>query len=405
MWKFFIASIILLLTAAAGVMGSVEGRIVDKKGTPVSGAEIYLYEATKRTPDQRPSLDNIIIHVKADASGRFQFVREMQSFLLCSTYPVTAGVFTPLPINFNCSDGNSKFVGPGKDENIDLGDVSVSFNNQETEIRLRSQDGGPFPDRALSHLWFKISDANYFPIATRQIEISSADRESSSIRLNLPEGTWRFEFSKDTQPEIWSRSGVVTIPGEHSFQPYTAAFSIQDRANDDLPPEQAKAELKKMMIDYSLESFIQAANSGNERAAQLFLDSNFDLNLVSENKGNVLMAASNYPQIVKMLLEKKINVEQRTDEGFTPLMFAVIAKNTGSVNLLLKAGANINAKTKRSKTALMLAVEQDDMEMVELLLKNNADRNIKNSSGKTAFDLAKKSGRGRLLDILRPAGR
>jgi hypothetical protein len=408
MWKFFIASIILLLTGAAGVMGFVEGRVVDKKGASVSGAEVYLYDAYRRSPDdQRPSLDNIVIHVKADASGRFQFVAEMQRFLLCSTYPSDPRVFSPLPVNFRCSDRNSKLVEVGKGGNADLGDVPVSFNNQETEIRLRSADGSPFLDRSFSHIWLKISDANFFPIATRKIELSSADQQSSSIRLNLPEGALRLEFSPgDAQPAAWGRAGILTIPGEHSWQPYAATLTIQGAgAENSLSPEQAKAELKKMMIDYSLGSFLQTASGGNEKAVQLFLDSNFDLNQLSKNKSNVLMAATDYPNIVKMLLERKINVNQRTDEGFTALMFAVNSKNLESVKLLLQAGADVNAKTKRSKTALMLAVEQDDIEIVEFLLKNNANRHIKDSSGKTAFDLAKKLGRSRLLDILRPSGR
>ncbi|KAG2417025.1 hypothetical protein HFD88_008242 [Aspergillus terreus] len=84
-----------------------------------------------------------------------------------------------------------------------------------------------------------------------------------------------------------------------------------------------------------------------------------------------LAARDARPDIVAVLLEHRgaLDIEQRTEDGETPLVHAVLGNNLECVRRLLQAGANINAQCQQGWTPLMRAIYHSRSdEMTGLLL-------------------------------------
>jgi hypothetical protein len=64
--------------------------------------------------------------------------------------------------------------------------------------------------------------------------------------------------------------------------------------------------------------------------------------------------------------------------------------NSEGVKLLIDAGANINATTNDGTTPLMFAVQESKEKIVELLLEHKADQSKKTLRGKTVADYVKR---------------
>jgi len=112
---------------------------------------------------------------------------------------------------------------------------------------------------------------------------------------------------------------------------------------------------------------------------------------------------NNAPEIVKVLLDKGVDVNIQDKDGLTPLMIVIKdAKNEENniyedksnydldkdirakiVRILFRNHANVNAVDNNGQTALMMAVNNDNLEMIETLVNNGADVNIQNNKGET----------------------
>ena len=87
-------------------------------------------------------------------------------------------------------------------------------------------------------------------------------------------------------------------------------------------------------------------------------------------------------------------------------MWQAIAKgNIEAVKQHLAAGMDVNAKSDEGWTALHEAAFEGRKEIVELLISNGAHVNAKGESGRTPFDLATQSKRNlETADLLRKHG-
>jgi ankyrin repeat protein len=74
------------------------------------------------------------------------------------------------------------------------------------------------------------------------------------------------------------------------------------------------------------------------------------------------------------------------------------------VQLLVERGANVNARTTDGKTALMWAIEFGDDKVIDLLLRRRADVNARSNDGFTALGLASDENNLALIRRLKQAG-
>ena len=117
--------------------------------------------------------------------------------------------------------------------------------------------------------------------------------------------------------------------------------------------------------------------------ARLLIDSGANVN---DNKGGhiahrpvIHACRQGYTEIVKILLEKDIDVNAADDERYTPLMFACQNGDIEIAELLIKKGAKIDtscypyeAKFQRGYTALTFSIIKENAEIVKLLIKHKA---------------------------------
>jgi TPR repeat protein len=81
------------------------------------------------------------------------------------------------------------------------------------------------------------------------------------------------------------------------------------------------------------------------------------------------------------------DVNVRSKDGYTPLMYAVTKGNLEVVSEVLSGGADVNAQSATGWTALMFAAKNSPT-MISVLLEKGADKTLKNSTGQTAYDVA-----------------
>ena len=68
------------------------------------------------------------------------------------------------------------------------------------------------------------------------------------------------------------------------------------------------------------------------------------------------------PDVITALLEAGASINDRTDDGMTPLMYtAQYNSNPDVITVLLKAGADATTKNNRNKTAFDYAKENKDL--------------------------------------------
>lgn len=95
----------------------------------------------------------------------------------------------------------------------------------------------------------------------------------------------------------------------------------------------------------------------------------------------------NDPQAVIGAVLAGADVNARSEDGYTPLMYAVAIGNLEVVREVLSGGADINAQSTTGWTALMFAAK-DRPQLLGQLLEAGADKTLKNSTGQTAYDIA-----------------
>jgi ankyrin repeat protein len=104
-------------------------------------------------------------------------------------------------------------------------------------------------------------------------------------------------------------------------------------------------------------------------------------------------------EIVKMLIEAGANVNDKDDQGYTPLAISAMYNQKELVQYLIDHGAKVNVKNKDGRTPLMEAVdavegaksEDTVLEVVKIMLKADANPNAApDQYGNTAISIANK---------------
>ena len=83
---------------------------------------------------------------------------------------------------------------------------------------------------------------------------------------------------------------------------------------------------------------------------------------------------------IEWMLEKRVNLAFRDEEGYTPLFAVIDSQRTDRydiLELLLRAGAPANLKGRNEWTAAHLAAARDDVEALRILVAHGADLSIR----------------------------
>lgn len=94
--------------------------------------------------------------------------------------------------------------------------------------------------------------------------------------------------------------------------------------------------------------------------------------------------------INKAIKAKKLNVNDKTPDGYTPIMYAAYNPDESAMTTLLKAKAQPNAADANGRTALMHAIENPtpNVKVIAALLHAQAKTNVKDKEGITPLMLA-----------------
>ena len=94
------------------------------------------------------------------------------------------------------------------------------------------------------------------------------------------------------------------------------------------------------------------------------------------------------------------NVDARTDDGKTALIWAAWNGYSESAEILLRHGADVNARDNQGRTALIWAAWNGHSKAAEVLLRYRANINVQDNSGRTALMNATQRGQTEAVKVL-----
>lgn len=119
-----------------------------------------------------------------------------------------------------------------------------------------------------------------------------------------------------------------------------------------------------------------------------------DVNCKTSNGYTLLMFAArkNYEKLVDFLIERKADVNTQNNFGWTAIMFAAETENPKIIEKFIKAGADVNLNTDLGFTVLMKASKSGSVKVVQALLDAGANPNHQDRFGVTALMKALQKG-------------
>ncbi|MGB5919486.1 ankyrin repeat domain-containing protein [Arcobacter sp.] len=96
-----------------------------------------------------------------------------------------------------------------------------------------------------------------------------------------------------------------------------------------------------------------------------------DLSILNQKKDDLSLMhlASNSIVLMKLLIDKKVDINKKDKNGLTPLFYAVIAKNLKTVKLLVKSGAKTDVKNKKGRTVFQISKDLNEKDITKILNK------------------------------------
>ena len=113
---------------------------------------------------------------------------------------------------------------------------------------------------------------------------------------------------------------------------------------------------------------------------------------------------SGFPEVVKLLIKHRADVNAAHKHGGTALMIAAYNCHPRAAKLLIDSGADVNAKDKSGWTPLICAAKGGSEPTVDLLIAAGADVDAKDRFGKTALTYASDNGQAETARSLMEAG-
>jgi ankyrin repeat protein len=156
----------------------------------------------------------------------------------------------------------------------------------------------------------------------------------------------------------------------------------------------------KDMLNYT--PLIWASSLGHDDVVKLLLDHGAPPDATDEHGVTALQIASN-AATVRLLLDHGAQVDAESDQGVTALEDAARGADTEAVRLLLERKAEVNHADKSGQTPLMFA-SAGPAQNTQLLLAHGARVFTKDNKGKTAFYYAQVHANQPVIALLVKAG-
>ncbi len=127
------------------------------------------------------------------------------------------------------------------------------------------------------------------------------------------------------------------------------------------------------------------------------------LNSVDQAEMNqylMIAASSGQIEVMRWLIRNGAEVDSKTNQNVTPIMFAVTNNKTEAVKTLLEYKPDVNILTTESETPLLAAAKNGNLEIAEALIRDSADINFTDIHGATPLHYASIYGYFDLTDML-----
>jgi ankyrin repeat protein len=150
-----------------------------------------------------------------------------------------------------------------------------------------------------------------------------------------------------------------------------------------------------------------------------FFKSTFNriVKLLIENKANVkektidglnslhlaIRSGSDNSDLVRVLVEAGADVNGRTNAEDTPLHYSSFMGYENSARALLDAGADKEARGQNFSTPMHFASREGKLGVLKLLIERNADLNSKDKDGDTPFQCSQINGHTKCIEVLKAA--
>ena len=147
----------------------------------------------------------------------------------------------------------------------------------------------------------------------------------------------------------------------------------------------------------------QSIKLGDIDAIKAYIKKGNDINTIDKKGVTLLISAiknDRSNKAITYLLNNGADSNKKVG-GITPLMYALAYQNLSAVKLLINKKADINYVTKDGQSAIVFAIKGRNKEALQLLLDNGADKNIKIRENYTAVDLAKEENSRDILEVLK----
>lgn len=163
---------------------------------------------------------------------------------------------------------------------------------------------------------------------------------------------------------------------------------------------QGHENIVKLLLNYSKDvlkdsdiapSLHAAIENGNDAIVELLLQNGAEANaketLSKEYPLNMAATHGNV-KIIKLLLDRRADVDIETKTGCTPLILASKHDHVLAAQCLLENKADVNKKDNYGKSSLFYACRYGHLDIVKLLLKHKADITVVSDSGEDVLYMA-----------------
>ena len=116
---------------------------------------------------------------------------------------------------------------------------------------------------------------------------------------------------------------------------------------------------------------------------------------------NLMIASSRgNDQEINRLIEKGADINAETEEGATPLTFAISNNRLSAVKTLINYNPQLNTITRAGESPLLIAVKNNNFEITEVLIRAGAEIDFKDPYGATPLHYSAINGNPDLVDLL-----